>query len=141
MTSFAHWVISSKSACCKRGEFRRSDFGCMYSIQPQGHMNIKVSIGKHLINRKSMKISTPESIFQHLKINTFYLLPADRPGTGDYKMPDVRPCVRACVRPSVRPSRFIKGFITPLFMDINSPNLHKRFMSRQACLSQLLASF
>ena len=23
----------------------------------------------------------------------FYLLPADRPGTGDYKMPDVRPCI------------------------------------------------
>ena len=57
----------------------------------------------------------------------FYLPPADRPGTGDYKMPDV------C--PSVRSSHFIKGFITPLFMSINSPNLHKRFISIKACLS------
>ena len=64
----------------------------------------------------------------------YYLPPADRPGTGDYKMPDVRPCVRPCVRPSVRSSRFIKGFITPLFMNINSSNLHKRFMSTKACL-------
>ena len=31
----------------------------------------------------------------------FYLPPADRPGTGDYKMPDVHPSVRACVSPFV----------------------------------------
>ena len=30
------------------------------------------------------------------KFHHFYLPPADRPGTGDYKMP----CVRACVRSS-----------------------------------------
>ena len=57
----------------------------------------------------------------------FYLPPADRPGREDYKMPEVRP--------SVRSSRFIKGFITPLFININSPNLHKRFMSTKARLS------
>ena len=70
-----------------------------------------------------------------LQLTHFYLPPADRPGTGDYKMPDVRPSVRPCVCASVRSSRFIKGFITPLFMNINSPNLHKRFISTKACLS------
>ena len=37
-----------------------------------------------------------------MQVCLYYLPPADRPGTGDYKMPDVRPCVRAFVRPSVR---------------------------------------
>ena len=35
----------------------------------------------------------------------YYLPPADRPGTGDYKMPSVRACVRVCVRSS----RFYKS--------------------------------
>ena len=97
----------------------------------------------------------------------FYLPPSDRPGTGDYKMPDdssntfeigvfvfifvfihfksiriririlykvFAPGLPMSVRQCVRSSRFIKGFITPLFMNINSPNLHKRFMSTKACL-------
>ena len=33
----------------------------------------------------------------------FYLPPADRPGTGDYKMPDVCLCVRLCVCPCIGP--------------------------------------
>ena len=37
----------------------------------------------------------------HNSLSYFYLPPADRPGTGDYKMPDVRPCVRPSVRPFV----------------------------------------
>ena len=56
--------------------------------------------------------------------DTVYCLPADRPGAGDYKMPDVRPSVL-----SVRSSHFIKCSITPLFMNINSPNLHQKFVN------------
>ena len=94
----------------------------------------------HFVKTRMVEPGSSYQIYSNIFIRqviiiSFYLPPADRPGTGDYKMPDVRACVRPSVRLSVRSSRFIKGFITPLFMNINSPNLHKRFMSTKACLS------
>ena len=43
--------------------------------------------------------------------NSYYLPPADRPGTGDYKMPCVRASVHAWVRASVR-HIFTKAFLS-----------------------------
>ena len=48
---------------------------------------------------------------RHQNKNIYYLPLAARPGTGDYKVPNVHPCV--C--PSIRSPRFIKGFIYPVY--------------------------
>ena len=58
-----------------------------------------------------MKFASEDIPFYFLNICDFYLPPADRPGTGDYKMPSVRASARVCVRASVR-HVFTKAFLS-----------------------------
>ena len=69
----------------------------------------------------------------------FYLLPADRPRTVDYKMPNVRPSIRLCVRASV--PRFTKSSLSHSLLKIYSSNLEIMFMPTITCLLKILVLF